>query len=95
MDRAVGGSVSGLSAVELAARFSVTNTASHVLPLGQPSTAFGANSGTILYEESWGVNWYLNSYTRIMANYTFAVSTIHGSPALPVRTFGFRTAIWW
>jgi Phosphate-selective porin O and P len=95
MGRSVGGGVSGPSAVELAVRFSVTNTASHILPPGQPSTAVGANSGTILYEESWGVNWYLNTYTRIMANYTFAVPTTHGSPALPVRTFGLRTAIWW
>jgi phosphate-selective porin OprO/OprP len=41
------------------------------------------------------VNWYLNSYTRIMANYTLAVPTAHGSPALPVHIFGVRTAIWW
>jgi hypothetical protein len=95
MDRSVGGGVSGPSAVELAARYSVTNTASHILPPGQPFTAFGAHSGTILYEESWGVNWYLNSYTRIMANYTFAVPTTHGSPGLPTRTFVLRTAIWW
>jgi hypothetical protein len=95
MDRSVGGGVFGPSAVELAARFSVTNTASHILPPGQPSTAFGAHSYTMLYEESWGVNWYLNSYTRIMANYTFAVPTTHGSPALPTRTFVLRTAIGW
>jgi phosphate-selective porin len=95
MDRSVGGGVFGPSAVELAARFSVTNTTSHILPPGQPSTAFGAHSGTILYEESWGMNWYLNSYTRIMANYTFSVPTTHGSPALPTRTFVLRTAIWW
>jgi phosphate-selective porin len=95
MDRSVGGGVFGPSAVELAARYSVTNTASHILPPGQPSTAFGPHSFTTLYEESWGVNWYLNSYTRIMANYTFAVPTTHGSPGLPTRTFVLRTAIWW
>jgi phosphate-selective porin OprO/OprP len=89
------GTVTGCGAVELAARFSITNTASPNLPPGQPPTAFGANSGVILYEGTWGANWYLNSYTRVMANYTLAVPTAHGSPSLPVHIFGVRTAIWW
>jgi len=48
-----------------------------------------------VYEATFGVNWYLNDHTRVMANYTLAVPDVGGYPALPVHVFGLRTAIYW
>ena len=88
------GGSTGIGAVELATRFTVTNFASPNLP-PQPPGTFGGTSGTVLYEATWGVNWYWNDYTRLMANYTLAIPNSAGSPALPVHVFGIRTAIFW
>src|SRR5262249_1423686 len=55
----------GCGAIELAARFSYLNFDSPNLPLD----VNGVPAGTRLYEMTFGVNWYLNSYTRIMLNY--------------------------
>jgi phosphate-selective porin OprO/OprP len=93
--RSSDGTVTGCGAVELAARFSITNTASPNLPPTQSGSVFATDNGSILYESTWGVNWYLNDYTRIMANYELAIPTVRGSPSLPVHIFGIRTAIWW
>ena len=41
------------------------------------------------------MNWYLNDYTRLMANYVLSVPAARGFPALPVHGFGIRTAIYW
>lgn len=85
---------SGCGAVELAARFTLANFSSDNLP---PSNLpnVGAPLGTILYQATLGVNWYLNDYTRLMANYTLAIPAARGLPVLPVHLFGIRTAIWW
>jgi phosphate-selective porin OprO/OprP len=84
---------SGCGAVELAARFSVADFASENLPL--TPTPVGSPTGTILYQSTFGVNWYLNDYTRLMANYVLSVPAARGFPALPVHGFGIRTAIYW
>lgn len=85
---------SGCGAVEVAARFSVTNfETSDIVPGSQPPVA--APTATILYQGTFGVNWYLNSYTRVMFNYTLSVPQIAGYPALPVHTFGVRTSLYW
>jgi phosphate-selective porin OprO/OprP len=84
----------GYGAVELAARFSVTDFASPNLP-PLPPGSFGANNGAILYEATWGVNWYLNDYTRVMVNYILGVPFSPGTPAIPIHVFGVRTAIHW
>lgn len=89
------GGVSGIGAVELAARFSVTNFMSPNLPPQLLGTGFRSPAGGLLYETTWGVNWYLNDYTRIMANYTLAIPDLPGMPELPVHVFGIRTAIFW
>jgi phosphate-selective porin OprO/OprP len=81
----------GLGAVELAARFSYLDLKSQNLPLDTS----GVPGNTILYEATLGVNWYLNSYTRIMFNYTAAVPEKVGYSPAVVNTFGVRTAIFW
>jgi phosphate-selective porin OprO and OprP len=85
----------GCGAVELAARFSVADFESTNLPVPPATPPVGSPTGTILYEGTFGVNWYLNDYTRLMANYTLSVPAAHGFPALPVHGFGIRTAIYW
>lgn len=84
----------GFGAVELAARFSYAAYTSPNLP-PQPPGTFGGTNGAVLYEATWGVNWYLNDYIRIMANYALGIPEAAGSPVLPVHTFGLRTAVFW
>jgi len=55
-----------MGAVELAARFSLADFASSNLPVS--STPTKSSMGTILYEGTLGLNWYLNDYTRLMLN---------------------------
>jgi phosphate-selective porin OprO/OprP len=83
----------GCGAVELAVRLTVSDFDSANLP--PPPAPVGAPTGTVLYQATFGANWYLNDYTRLMANYTVAVPAAPGLPALPVHVFGLRTAIWW
>jgi phosphate-selective porin OprO/OprP len=84
---------SGCGAVELAARFSVADFSSPNLPASP--TPVGSPTGTVLYQGTFGANWYLNDYTRLMANYVLSVPAARGFPALPVHGFGIRTAIYW
>jgi len=85
----------GFGAVELAARFSVSNYNSPNLPIPPTSGAATAPNGTIFYEWTLGANWYLNDYTRLMANYTLSLPAVAGQPQLPVNGFNLRTAIFW
>ena len=84
----------GCGAIELAARLSVADFSSPNLP-SATTTASGAPLGTILYEGTFGLNWYLNDYTRLMFNYVVSIPAAEGLPVLPVHTFGIRTAIYW
>jgi phosphate-selective porin OprO/OprP len=86
---------SGFGAVELAARFAVADFASTNLAAVPADPPAVSPTGAVLYQMTLGVNWYLNDYTRLMANYTLAVPDARGFPALPVHVFGLRTAIFW
>ena len=86
---------SGCGAVEVAARFSVANFDSPNLAIIPSTPPVGSPTGTILYQATYGVNWYLNDYTRLMLNYSLSVPVANGFPALPVHGFGIRTAIYW
>ena len=81
----------GCGAVELAARFAYLNFNSPNLP---PDTS-GNPAGTLLYELTVGVNWYLNSYTRVMFNYTAGIPETVGAVPAVAHVFGIRTAIFW
>lgn len=81
----------GLGAVELATRFSYSDFSSPNLPVD----ATGAPTGTRLYEATLGVNWYLNSYTRLMVNYTASIpDRVTASPTV-AHIFGVRAAMYW
>jgi phosphate-selective porin OprO/OprP len=84
---------SGFGAVEVAARFAVADFISDNLSSNGPMAL--APNGAVLYQTTFGLNWYLNDYTRVMFNYTIAVPDARGVPALPVHVFGIRTAIFW
>lgn len=81
----------GCGAVELAARFAYLDFNSPNLP---PDT-LGNPAGTSLYELTLGVNWYLNSYTRVMFNYTAGLPDKVGYDPAVAHVFGIRTAIFW
>jgi phosphate-selective porin OprO/OprP len=81
--------------VEVAARLAVANFAPSDLPPPASGPTTGPPTGTILYQATFGVNWYLNDYARLMADYTLVVPEVRGFPALPVHVFGLRTAVWW
>jgi phosphate-selective porin OprO/OprP len=81
----------GFGAVELAARFSYLDFSSPNLP----PDSNGMPAGTRLYEMTFGANWYLNSYTRIMFNYTAGIPDKVGFGPTVAHVFGIRTAIYW
>jgi phosphate-selective porin OprO/OprP len=87
------GTVTGTGAVEVAARFSVADFESANLPPTQPPAA--SPTGAVLYQATFGANWYLNDFTRVMANYTLAVPVSPGLPASAVHVLGIRFAIFW
>lgn len=93
--RSAGAPATGFGAIELAARFTVADFVSNNLPLATSTPPPLAPNGAVLYQATFGVNWYLNSYTRLMFNYTLAVPTAAGVPSLPAHVFGLRTAIDW
>ncbi|MEO2092047.1 MAG: porin, partial [Gemmataceae bacterium] len=80
----------GFGAVELTGRISYIDFDSPNLP----PDVNGNPSATRLYEFTLGTNWYLNSNTRIMLNYTAAISDKVGG-ATVAHIFGLRTAIYW
>lgn len=81
----------GCGAVELTARFSYLNFNSPNMPLD----VNGDPAGTLLYEVTLGANWYLNSYTRIMFNYTAGIPDKVGYSPTVAHLFGLRAAIYW
>jgi phosphate-selective porin OprO/OprP len=93
--RTDGAPATGFGAVELAARFTVADFDSPNLVVEPTVPPTGSPTGTIQYQMTLGVNWYLNDYTRLMANYTFVAPEARGFPTLPVHVFGIRTAIFW
>jgi phosphate-selective porin OprO and OprP len=85
----------GFGAFEVAARFAVADFGSPNLPPTTNGASGFTPTATVLYQATFGLNWYLNDYTRVMFNYTMAVPDAPGAPALPVHLFGLRTAIFW
>lgn len=81
----------GYGAVELAARFSYLDFGSPNLP----ADATGVPQQTQLYQLTLGVNWYLNTYTRVMVNYTAGMPDKIGYSPTVAHVFGVRTAIYW
>jgi phosphate-selective porin OprO/OprP len=81
----------GWGAVELAARFSYLDFDSPNLP----PDASGASARTKLYELTVGANWYLNSNTRIMIDYTAGMPDKAGAGQTVAHLFGVRTALYW
>jgi len=82
---------SGIGAVELAARFAYLDFDSPSMPLD----VNGAPAGTRLYEATIGLNWHLNTYTRIMADYTAGMPDKVGFGPTLANIYGIRTAIFW
>lgn len=93
--RAPGRPATGFGAVELAARFAVGDFMSANLPQPTSGALAIAPQGATLLQATFGVNWYLNDFTRVMVNYTMATPEARGVPALPAHVFGVRTAIYW
>ncbi len=81
----------GYGAIELAARFSFLDLGSPNLP----PDAMGVPQQTQLYQLTLGVNWYLNTYTRVMVNYTAGMPDKIGFSPTVAHLFGVRTAIYW
>lgn len=81
----------GFGAIELAARFSYMDFNSPNLPLDSN----GRPVGTTLYEMTFGATWYLNSYTRLMFNYTAGMPEKVGFIPVTAHLFGLRAAVYW
>ncbi len=81
----------GPGAVELAARFGYIDFHSRNLPLDQN----GMPAGTTVYELTFGLNWYLNSNTRMMFDYTAGMPDKVGFDPTVAHLFGVRTALFW
>lgn len=81
----------GFGAVELAARFAYFDFNSPNLPLDTN----GELAGTELYEITLGTNWYLNSNTRVMLNYTAGMPDKISFDPTVAHIFGVRTALYW
>jgi len=81
----------GFGAVELTVRFAYVDFSSPNLPLD----VNGSPSQTKLYEVTFGTNWYLNRFTRIMLNYTLGIPQKSESNSTLAHTFGLRTALFW
>lgn len=82
---------SGWGAWEIAARFSVANFSSPNLPPAMD----GGSAAAILYQLTLGTNWYLNTNTRFMFNYTLGIPDQVGEPQVSASLFSARLAIYW
>lgn len=81
----------GYGALEVVLRFSYLDFSSANLPADDNDVP----PQTRLYELTAGANWYLNSYTRIMFNYTAGIPDKAGFGRTVAHLFGIRTAIFW
>lgn len=81
----------GRGALELAARYSYVNYNSPNLPL----TDQGLSPGAVLHQVTLGTNWYLNSNTRLMFNYTLGVSSVDDKSTAVASLFSLRGDIHW
>lgn len=81
----------GRGAVEVAARFAYLDFNSANLP---PDNN-GNPAGTDLYEIAAGLNWYLNTNTRIMFDYTAGIPNKVGFEPTVAHICGVRTAVFW
>lgn len=81
----------GRGALELAGRFSYLDFNSSSMPLDVNGTPAATN----LCELTAGVNWYLNSYTRMMFDYTAGMPNKIGFGTTVASIFGIRAAIFW
>jgi len=81
----------GWGAVELAARYSYYDANSTNLP----ASTNGAASRAILQQMELGMNWYLNDYTRVMANYTLPFVNKAGFEMTSANVFSVRAAVYW
>ncbi len=81
----------GFGAIELATRAAYLDFSSSNLPLD----ADGNPAQTKLWEWTAGLNWYLNTNTRIMFGYTAGMPEKVGFEPTIAHLFGVRTAIYW
>lgn len=81
----------GWGAFELASRFGYLDFSSPSLPVDSD----GVDVRTHLYELTFGANWYLNSYTRIMLDYTAGIPDPADYDPTVAHIFGIRTALYW
>ncbi len=81
----------GYGAIELAARFNFTNFNSPNLPPDDN----GDPRGTLLYQMTLGVNWYLNDYTRLMFNYSAAFPDVANNDPTLANIFSVRLGLYW
>jgi phosphate-selective porin OprO/OprP len=79
----------GWGAVELVGRIAYLDFSSPNIP----PDANGLPAATRLYEFTTGANWYLNSYTRVMLNYTAGMPQKAGAPTPVAHLFGLRYAL--
>ena len=89
--RSKAGQTTGIGALELAARFGYLDFNSSNLP----PDVNGMPAGTTLYELTFGLNWYLNTNTRMMFNYTAGMPDKVGFDPTVAHLFGVRTALYW
>ncbi|MFO0798507.1 MAG: porin [Gemmataceae bacterium] len=80
----------GWGALELVARVAYLDFASPNIP----PDVNGLSAATRLYEFTTGANWYLNSYTRVMFNYTAGIPYPVGAPPTVAHLFGVRCALY-
>jgi phosphate-selective porin OprO/OprP len=83
--------VSGWGAWEVAARFALANFDSPNMPPAMD----GGSAAAILYQLTLGTNWYLNTNTRFMFNYTLGIPDQVGQPQVAASLFSARLAIYW
>jgi phosphate-selective porin OprO/OprP len=81
----------GWGAFEVVARYSHLNYDSPNLPLDVD----GEIARTVLNQLDLGTNWYLNSHTRLMFNYTAGFPNKVGSARTVAHIFGIRAALYW